>query len=624
MNELEKLRTLLVGPEQEVLDDLSRRVEEPDIRTGDIADVLPESVTKSHAQGDGLARSLKDPVELCLKQSFKERPEEYADALYPIMGPAIRKSITETFRAMVQTINQAMEQSLTPKGLKWRIQAWRAGVPFGQYVIQQRLRYQVEQAYLIQKQSGLLIAEAHDEAAIVNRDTDAVSAMFTAIQDFVGESFSLDENSRLQTADMGEFTVWAVHGAHAVLACVIRGVPPRSLRQDLSEILEHIHLNYGSILAEFSGDKTEGLPINEELKRCLVFESVEDPDSGDEAANKKTSPVLWLVVIGVVALLAYWLFSAWIAERQLSRLERVLTAEPGILLTKADTKGGRFFLEGMRDPLAREIDAIVSGVDIDQELVDLRFQSFQSLDEAILLRRLSKLIAQPDNVKFRLDGGVLSVEGAVSTVEQERLRTVAPALGLEQVEFVVDDQVLLNRILSQLKPPRTVNVTVKDAVVLIKGSASLAWLDSARASLNNVPGLVSSDLSEVVSDESVQYENLRAELSRAEFLFVSGVSFRAGETQRLLTFADQAATLQSLADDLDKSVIYRITGHTDTSGSATKNDLLAMRRAEVVRDALLRVSIPNSQLRLDAQVPGFTQQGVRGQRKVVITLESLQ
>ena len=282
-NQLEKLRNLLVGPEQEVLEDLSRRVHEPEVRATDIADVLPDSLTRSHQAGDALTRSLKDPVESCLQQSFQEKPQEYADALYPIMGPAIRKSITETLRSLVQTINQAVENSLTPRGLQWRWQAWRAGVPFGQYVLQQRLRYRVEQAYLIQKGTGLLIAEVSDETAQLNRDKDAVSAMFSAIQDFVRESFAESDDSRLQTADMGEFTVWAIHGAHSILACVIRGVPPRSLREDMAEILEGIHLNNSEILKDFSGDRSEAQHLEEPLSKCLVFENSDNEAGGQKA-----------------------------------------------------------------------------------------------------------------------------------------------------------------------------------------------------------------------------------------------------------------------------------------------------------------------------------------------------
>jgi hypothetical protein len=109
-------------------------------------------------------------------------------------------------RTLAQQINEAVEQSLTPRGLVWRMQAWRAGVPFGDFVLQKTLLYRIEQAYLISRENGLLIGHAQHEVARI-KDSDAVSAMFTAIQDFVKESFSPDRTGRLETADMGEFTL---------------------------------------------------------------------------------------------------------------------------------------------------------------------------------------------------------------------------------------------------------------------------------------------------------------------------------------------------------------------------------------------------------------------------------
>ena len=180
MNDLDKLKSLLFGDEKEALDSITRRVERPETRAVDVADILPEAIYQSHKNGDHLSVSLREPVSECLEQAIQEDPQKYGDALYPVMGPAIRRSIMETLRAFAQQINEAVEQSLTPRGLKWRFQAWRAGIPFGDFVLQKTLLYRVEQAYLISRENGLLVAHVHHEAAKI-KDSDAVSAMFTAI-----------------------------------------------------------------------------------------------------------------------------------------------------------------------------------------------------------------------------------------------------------------------------------------------------------------------------------------------------------------------------------------------------------------------------------------------------------
>ena len=231
MSDLDELKNLLFGAEKEALDTIAARVESREVRSADVADVLPEAIHQSHRKGGELVESLTEPVGECLQNAFRDDPETYGNALYPVMGPAIRKSIMHALRGFAQQINEAVEHSISPKGLKWRLQASRAGIPFGDFILQKTLLYRVEQAYLISRENGLLMSHVHHEASKI-KDSDAVSAMFTAIQDFVKESFSPDRTGRLESADMGDFTLWAVHGPHALLVCVIRGIPPRSLRGD--------------------------------------------------------------------------------------------------------------------------------------------------------------------------------------------------------------------------------------------------------------------------------------------------------------------------------------------------------------------------------------------------------
>ena len=54
------------------------------------------------------------------------------------------------------------------------------------------------------------------------------------LADFVRDAFLReDEGQGLDTVDMGDHTIWLVHGPHAHLACVMRGIPPARLREEL-------------------------------------------------------------------------------------------------------------------------------------------------------------------------------------------------------------------------------------------------------------------------------------------------------------------------------------------------------------------------------------------------------
>ena len=108
--DIDKIKDLLFGNEKKALDAITRRLETPESRTNDVSDVLPESILRSHSSGKRLVPALQEPVEQCLKNSIRRDPDDFADALFPVIGPAIRKAITDALRSMTQSLNQAIER----------------------------------------------------------------------------------------------------------------------------------------------------------------------------------------------------------------------------------------------------------------------------------------------------------------------------------------------------------------------------------------------------------------------------------------------------------------------------------------------------------------------------------
>lgn len=61
-------------------------------------------------------------------------------------------------------------------------------------------------------------------------DAEMISAMLTAIQEFVRESFGVREGEGLEAVQVGELSVWIEQGPHAILACIVRGSAPPELK----------------------------------------------------------------------------------------------------------------------------------------------------------------------------------------------------------------------------------------------------------------------------------------------------------------------------------------------------------------------------------------------------------
>ncbi len=528
MNDLEQLKELLFGAEKQALDSISERVERREIRTADVADILPEAIHQSHQKNGELVESLTQPVGECLQQALRDEPETYADALYPVMGPAIRKSIMHALRNFSQQINEAVEHSVSPKGMKWRWQASRAGIPYGEYVLQKTMRYRVEQAYLISRENGLLVDHVHHESSKI-KDSDAVSAMFTAIQDFVKESFSPDRTGRLESADMGEFTLWAVHGPHALLVCVIRGVPPKSLRTDLTAILERIHFRYGDAIREYKGDTSTIPDVEVELERCLQFEAREE-----SGKNRKGPPVPIVILLLLLVSAAVFLgVRSWMYSQQQDKLDAALSATPGIYVTDLERSGGNFAVRGLRDPLAMDVIDVAESVDIPADRLSVSMQPFQSLQPEILAARAAQMFDKPESVEFSVSGTTLHVTG----------------------------------------------------------SAPWAWRQQLQTRFSGLAGVEALDLSGLAASDQQQFVDRVTSLDETRFYFRSGVQLAEGNEDKLREYAAELRQLMDDAPRFGYAVSVVLRGSTDSSGDAAANAALADRRASFAAGLLASAGV---------------------------------
>src|SRR5271163_116063 len=276
----EELRHLILAPEQEDLARLRQRVENAELRTSDLSAVLPEAIHLRRQEGgeEALGEALRPTVEEALRESVRKDPGTLADALFPVMGPAIRRSILQTLRSFFDSFNEAMEHSLSLRGLQWRIEALRTGRSFSEIILLHSLVFRVEQVFLIHKKTGLPLAHAV-APAVAMQDASLVSGMLSAIQDFVRDSFHSARGEILEKIHVGELEVWVEDGPYAILAAVIRGIPPPDYRLRMAETLEKIHRNFSAEMEGFAGDTAPFAAAAEDLSRCLEFKYKEKQEA---------------------------------------------------------------------------------------------------------------------------------------------------------------------------------------------------------------------------------------------------------------------------------------------------------------------------------------------------------
>ena len=384
--ELGELRKIIVQPEE-------------------VGDVLPAALRKRAKKDKQLVEATLPLVEENIRQSVQRNPKILAEAIFPIIGPAIRKAIADALAQMVQSLNQTLENSFSPQGLKWRLEAARTGKPFAEVVMLNSLLYRVEQVFLIHKKTGILLQHVSLNA-METQDGEMVSAMLTAIQDFVHDSFQSSEDATLDALKVRDLSVWIENSPDTILAAVIRGNAPLNLREIFLEAIERIQFEQEGDLQKFRGDTTVFDDTKPVLQECLQMQL------GEKAKPKKSifTPSNALAgVLGILILIGGF-FYVRDYRRWSNYLER-LRNEPGIAITETNRGWFRHEIEGLRDDLAVKPEEILSEYGYDKDDVAEHWKSYQDLSPQFVLERAEKLLAPPPTITLKLNEGVLEAHG---------------------------------------------------------------------------------------------------------------------------------------------------------------------------------------------------------------------
>ncbi|MBU0499161.1 MAG: OmpA family protein [Gammaproteobacteria bacterium] len=564
-NPLDELKSLLLDRERRELHDLRARLEDPPgPRPEQVAEVLADSLRLGNERDSELPGAIEGPLIAGLRHSIRRDSSTIAGILFPVMGPAIRNAISDSLRKIVESINRSMEHSLSFKGLSWRLESLRSGVPFAEVVLRHTIDYRVEEALLVRPDNGLLIQHVADPS-VETHDPDAVSAMLTAICSFVRDAFLAGSTEQgLEEVEMEGHTVLLVNGPHAYLACAVRGIPPRDLRERCREVLEGIHRRHGQDLARFEGDQDAMYYLRDPLSACLVSQERPAP------ARRGPSPFL-LLVLGL-ALLAGWLgYSDW-ARRQaeaehLIQQERLLQARrqaeaelasrqerliqtvgqiPGIVLTRVERLADRLLIDGLRDPLARDPAPLAGEQGFAAGQVEMRWTPHQDMGHDFAFKRAQ----------------------------------------------------------ARLHPPQGVSLTLDEAGVLhAAGIAPLEWRGKAGLLALTVPGVTAFEDGGLQDSERLELAALKQRLESRHIFFKSGSQLEPDQYQGLDAVAADSLRAMELVGKLSRTLTLVLVGSTDVIGSENRNQALGMGRATVVRDYLKGRGVPAGRMRIETKAP---------------------
>ena len=382
LNEAEQIRALLLAPEREKIStlqgqirSLQNQLNDHDTRAHDTSQVLVDAITIKQKRDESLGDALKPLIEEQFQISTRENPNVMAEALFPVLGPALRKMIVNMLTP---------DSNSVQRGFKF------------------------EQLFVIDNETGIPLC--HTSAKnVYSQDADMVSGMLSAIQSFVQDAFSTQEFDNLNTLQVGELSVWIEWGPSVVLAVVIRGAAPKSSREALQELNELIHSKYKVELTEYNGDNA----IFEPLKPTLqAFLSNHDSRLKNRVRNLPQR-VKMLIIGGGALILAFliWFVHDIYQTKYWNSFVENLDAEPGIVVTSQHKTSHGYEIHGLRDTLAIEPATLLLDYDIPVDSVTFKFEPFHSNSPEFLNQRIHSVLVPPSGVALSIEKGVLHISG---------------------------------------------------------------------------------------------------------------------------------------------------------------------------------------------------------------------
>ncbi len=427
--QLRELQKLLFDTEQkQQLQQLQAEWNDPEQIAPRVSQALPDALSRRPPEDQQLTKAMTPYVVESIKLSARRNPEDISDAIFPILGPAIRKAIAQAFSNLTITINQTLQHSFSARGFKWRMEALASGKSFAEVVLYHSLVFRVEQVLLIHRPSGIVLLHAVAEA-VKAQDPELVSGMLTAIQDFIQDSFGTGDGGTSSFVS-DELTILTEPGPRAFLACVVRGTPPPELTEEMQETIERIHQERGEKLIAFNGDSAPFeicRPLLEEHLKSR-YQPFADPAQSSVPRGASVGLALLLLALSV------WGFFALRDRLRWNAYLEKIQATAGLVITEEGRGWRRYSLTGLRDPLALDPAQLMQEFNLDPARLDAYWKAYQAPELAEA--RAKNLLAPPPGVTLNVRDGILFATGAASQQWISESKKFAPFIpGISQFQW---------------------------------------------------------------------------------------------------------------------------------------------------------------------------------------------
>ena len=155
------------------------------------------------------------------------------DALYPILGKMVKKYVVRELEALSERIDKQIDNTFSPE-MWWNyLKAIFTGKKPGEVIIASANKPVIEQVFLIEQNSGILLGNYSKNEAF---DQEMIAGMLTAIKTFAKDAFAArQEDLELIDYETAKIVIKNLHTFF--IAVVVSGVVDKTYLSKLDDVL---------------------------------------------------------------------------------------------------------------------------------------------------------------------------------------------------------------------------------------------------------------------------------------------------------------------------------------------------------------------------------------------------
>ncbi len=266
-----------------------------------------------------LSRALQSTITPVIVEAIDDNKDKMIDALYPIMGGMISKYVSQALKEFIESINEKVEDGLSVERYKRKVKAKVSGVSESELLLQESAEAHVSSLFIVHKNSGLLISEAH-LAENEMSDAHMVASMASAIKDFINDWIQQSqEHTEIEILSYGNSTLYIDSAGSVYIVAFLDHVPNHEFRSDINTFFADLLKEHSRLFQSFDGDDSsaEVIKLSKKMHDFLALQTRSQKPLEKHASSTPSQYIFLFLGLLFLGFIGYSL-QQWLVEYQLT------------------------------------------------------------------------------------------------------------------------------------------------------------------------------------------------------------------------------------------------------------------------------------------------------------------